>query len=302
MNTAEFIKLARDQVGKPYVLGAEASMTDPDPKAFDCSELVQWLYYQAGVKNPTFTDGAWLQYKATTAVTSPRTGDLVFLRNNPARDNGIGHVGIITAKKSNGDWEVVEAKGRAYGVVRSTLSYWKTRAYYAGIRRTSRLKLTDPIIIPPTPEVPSVPPETTSPLLKSGASGESVKELQALLDRNGLDVINDSQFGPQTELAVKSFQSQRELPITGAVDQATWDALRGAVAVRLKMPQVRRGSTGDAVKTLQGALNSILPSALVVDGDFGSGTETAVKKFQTAANLTADGIVGPNTWLWLGYK
>ena len=72
---------------------------------------------------------------------APKPGDLVFLRNNPARYNGIGRVAMLTKKLSNGDWRIIEARGRDYGVVRSTLSYWKQRSYYAGLRRYSSLKL-----------------------------------------------------------------------------------------------------------------------------------------------------------------
>lgn len=32
------------------------------------------------------------------------------------------------------------------------------------------------------------------------------------------------------------------------------------------------------------------------DGDFGSGTETALKKFQTKYGLGADGVAGKGTW------
>lgn len=56
------------------------------------------------------------------------------------------------------------------------------------------------------------------------------------------------------------------------------------------METIKRGSKGDAVKTLQTTLN------LLVDGIFGPLTEEAVKEFQKANGLTADGIVGPKTW------
>merc|ERR1712137_339239 len=32
------------------------------------------------------------------------------------------------------------------------------------------------------------------------------------------------------------------------------------------------------------------------DGDFGPGTETALKTFQARNSLTADGVIGPSTW------
>lgn len=50
------------------------------------------------------------------------------------------------------------------------------------------------------------------------------------------------------------------------------------------------GSKGDEVKKLQEKLR------LGVDGSFGPGTEKAVKSWQSANGLTADGIVGAETW------
>lgn len=53
---------------------------------------------------------------------------------------------------------------------------------------------------------------------------------------------------------------------------------------------LRIGSTGADVTRLQQALG------IKADGQFGPGTEAAVKSFQTKSGLTPDGIVGPGTW------
>jgi hypothetical protein len=55
------------------------------------------------------------------------------------------------------------------------------------------------------------------------------------------------------------------------------------------------GDSGPAVETLQQALKQLGVYDAAVDGDFGQGTTDAVIAFQTAHNLTADGIVGRET-------
>ena len=59
-----------------------------------------------------------------------------------------------------------------------------------------------------------------------------------------------------------------------------------------------RGSKGDEVKDLQARLIALGHScgSCGADGVFGGGTEGAVKAFQTANGLTADGKCGPKTW------
>lgn len=66
---------------------------------------------------------------------------------------------------------------------------------------------------------------------------------------------------------------------------------------------LKLGSGGTDVGILQWLLNK-LPDSIVppvaVDGEFGSDTEAAVKAFQGYFGLTVDGIVGKNTFLFLG--
>lgn len=66
------------------------------------------------------------------------------------------------------------------------------------------------------------------------------------------------------------------------------------------METIKNGSRGEAVKTLQTALNN-KGYALNVDGIFGPKTELAVRAFQAKNGLAVDGIVGPKTWTKLGY-
>lgn len=57
-----------------------------------------------------------------------------------------------------------------------------------------------------------------------------------------------------------------------------------------KMPTIKKGSTGKAVKVWQAIVG------VTIDGDFGSNTLKATKTFQKKHKLTVDGIVGDNTW------
>ncbi|MEV6237739.1 peptidoglycan-binding protein [Lentzea sp. NPDC051838] len=60
-------------------------------------------------------------------------------------------------------------------------------------------------------------------------------------------------------------------------------------------PNVKIGQTGDNVLTAQHLLRH-RGYNIAADGDFGSGTQAAVKQFQTANGLSSDGEIGPNTW------
>ena len=53
---------------------------------------------------------------------------------------------------------------------------------------------------------------------------------------------------------------------------------------------LRKGAKGEGVKLMQEALG------IGADGDFGPGTERALKEWQSANGLVADGVAGPATF------
>lgn len=71
----------------------------------------------------------------------------------------------------------------------------------------------------------------TRPLLKSGASGDAVRELQQLLNSLGFPCGVDGRFGPNTRSAVESFQEAHGLSVDGKVGPDTWRALGESVPV-----------------------------------------------------------------------
>lgn len=62
------------------------------------------------------------------------------------------------------------------------------------------------------------------------------------------------------------------------------------------LPVVTVGSYGEEVKLMQTRLNELGFDCGAVDGRFGAKTLAAVKAYQAAKGLTADGKVGPLTW------
>lgn len=365
MTAAQFAKLAEAQVGKPYVLGAYAAISDVDPSKFDCSELVKWLFGRSGTP---ITDLAAWQYDATKAVgkgTSPKAGDLVFLRNNPARSNGIGHVAVLTKKLSSGDWEVIEARGRAYGVVKTTLSYWKQRSYYAGLRRYAKLVFanSDGVeassaalyqsgcvtisstryakfgsvtasfaghaaavvndsgykaargVINNIPAYVEAIAKVENPkdaagyaktikgliasykltdydvvpfdlVLLSGNKGTKVSALQYLLNANGTSVKATGTYDSATVSAVKKFQVAKKLEKDGEAGPNTLSALFATVS---------SGASGDRVKALN-ALLAAVGQATTAGATFGKETQASLKLIQAWAGRNATGVADANTW------
>lgn len=77
---------------------------------------------------------------------------------------------------------------------------------------------------------------------------------------------------------------------------ATTTTASGGVKVSISLTTLKKGSTGAEVESLQILLTGRGYPCGDIDGDFGSKTLTAVKKFQKAKGLTQDGKVGAKTW------
>jgi Putative peptidoglycan binding domain len=70
------------------------------------------------------------------------------------------------------------------------------------------------------------PIATNKPTLRLGSHGDPVAYLQGVLKvKLGYGVIIDKNFGPQTDKAVRKFQTERGLVVDGIVGKQTWDAI-----------------------------------------------------------------------------
>lgn len=89
---------------------------------------------------------------------------------------------------------------------------------------------------------------------------------------------------------------------TYGVKYVTADTVKAKKTCTVNLPVLRKGSSGAAVKTLQRLLRQLRyvntdgKTLIIVDGNFGSNTEAAVKRYQQKHLNGVDGIVGIKTW------
>ena len=146
--------------------------------------------------------------------------------------------------------------------------------------------------------------------LKSGMAGNDVWVLQNRLNgaarkyANALGSSADGQFGPKTQAAVKLFQKDFGLGEDGIVGPMTFNKLYVETNFGGRFLQKDRTdrNKGYDVLFLQMRLKDLGYYSGGLDGKFGSSTEAAVKALQTAAKISADGVVGPKTYFNLGKK
>ncbi len=99
----------------------------------------------------------------------------------------------------------------------------------------------------------------------------------------------DGKFGAGSREAVAKFQADEEIEVTRFVDKATWAKMQ----YYMESPIVKKDAlSGHAV---QKALVKAGYDPGKLDGQMGPQTKSALRQFQKANGLTADGMVGLKT-------
>lgn len=266
----------------------------PNLKAYDCSGL--GMYFLQNVKKAVSGDmTSNTMMGKCTAISKAKLepGDFVFrVKNGKAY-----HIGYVVD-----DGYVIEAYGRDKGVIKRTLNaggstYWNAFGRSPWIESAAA----KPVVS-----------WTVSRILKKATpnmKGEDVKNLQKALKAAGMSPGTiDGIFGSNTGKAIKLFQKANALKADGIAGKDTVTALGGkwieaaSWTVSRLLKYASPMMKGTDVTNLQKALDREGYAVGRIDGTFGTRTRDAVKAFQKAKKLTADGIAGKDTVTKLGGK
>ncbi len=171
----------------------------------------------------------------------------------------------------------------------------------------------------PTESYPNTP-------LQSGSTGEDVRVIQEQLNRIAINfpqlplIEVSSVYDDSTVASVREFQRLFVLPVTGITDRATWYRISQIYSSVKRLSELTsegqraiynqqlypgyplmQSSRGSEVQEIQFYLQRIARFNPIVespelDGIYGSDTARAVRSFQSAYGLTANGIVDEAVW------
>ena len=166
----------------------------------------------------------------------------------------------------------------------------------------------------PTPSQTPLPMPVLSRNLKlesPAMRGDDVKQLQTWLLTLGYSGVGtaDGVLGILTDTAIRQFQQSNNLTVDGIVGPLTWTAIYQSVnqisasGVSSNLPtanpnftSLSRGASGVEVKNLKLKLVELGYPICDQNSYYDLQTEAAVRQFQVANGITADGITGSWTW------
>ncbi len=115
----EIIDYGKKYIGKPYRYAGKG------PNSFDCSGFTSYVFRKFGYTLSPSSSGQDRQVPSIRRKKDLTKGDLVFFEGR--RHNGnVGHVGIVTETRGNGEFKFIHASTQ-YGVIVSS----SEEAYYA---------------------------------------------------------------------------------------------------------------------------------------------------------------------------
>lgn len=121
------------------------------------------------------------------------------------------------------------------------------------------------------------------------------RDLVTTSETNVSDQLVDKEIF-DTPVVVDNIDYEVDSQVTkklSAEEKVLKEKLENLIADNINMKQ---GSRGTRVETVQDFLNRYFDTDNTVDGDYGPGTLTNVKKFQELEGLGADGLAGKNTY------
>lgn len=270
----ELLNVARSQIG--YREGANNNNKYGQAYGMNnvswCVQFVWWCFQQVdpslfyGGGKIAICSGLYNYHKARGEAINPIPGniwpgDIVIFDFNKDRDPD--HIGIVESI-SGSTLTTIEGntgynnQSNGDGVYRRSRTL--SQVIYAYHPRYSKTSTTT-----------STPTPTPTPTTNSSTSSNTastiavVKELQKALNARGAKLTVDGIYGNNTANACSRYI-------------------------------VSKGSRNACVSWVQSRLNVKGYTCGQVDGIFGSGTRASVISFQKAKGLTADGVVGKNTY------
>jgi peptidoglycan hydrolase-like protein with peptidoglycan-binding domain len=297
--------------------------------------LIAWLESKGGYVG---VGGGWRSIQPTKAGAAPE--GMSFHQNQKYADGFYGAVAVDLVKKNKAvggrhispTWADVLPQGSAaaktWGLHNNVdgepwhmqpieidgYTSWRNNG-----RPAPRVGYFLPVDTPPPPPPPPLGPinlPSGSPIIRKGASGPEVTEIQ-----KALRIIADGEFGSQTESALKAWQANAGLMPDGIYGPQTATALKAFIAKRGQpvpdpgtnpdihhpemgtppgSPSFKLGAT-DASTKIDGAapdgrvswLQAVI--GVGITGTFDASTDGAVKSFQKNSALTVDGVYGTQT-------
>lgn len=198
-------------------------------QAYDCAQLTRYSCKAGGQElvsgaNSQWRSGVW-EKKGTIDSLPDVPGVILYHANSSGT---MTHTGVYV-----GDGKAVEARGAAYGVVKTDVQKrsWTHWAALPGILSEGADNSSDKDE-KPKEEASEVQIGTSGAevvemkTLRNGNNGTQVKVLQWLLNQNGFNCGTvDGIWGTKTQNAVKSYQKAKGLAVDGIVGKATWGKL-----------------------------------------------------------------------------